>query len=126
MLVRSCICACGWNVRLSRGNRGVSRDFGLDELKGEPSPDTGFQPLDGHKVLRTLAAVVAAAALVFIGIQEKRQTDLTEQQNTILACYSDQESAYDALMLGPGPGNARLDVTLEYRTLYRECRAADE
>ena len=31
---------------------------------------------DGHQVLRTLAAVVAAAALVFIGIQEKQQTDI--------------------------------------------------
>lgn len=53
----------------------MSRDFGLEELKGEPSPDPVFQPLDGHKILRTLAAVVAAAALVFIGIQEKRQAD---------------------------------------------------
>lgn len=37
-----------------------------------PSPMP--KPSGGHEVVRTLAAVVAAAALVFIGIQEQQQT----------------------------------------------------
>ena len=61
----------------------MSRDFGLEDLNAEPSPDPVFQPPDVQKFLRTLAAVVAAAALVFIGIQEKRQADDLEYQTCL-------------------------------------------
>ena len=74
----------------------MSRDFGLDK----PSPKPKLPPPDGHKISRTLAAVVAAAALVFIGIQEKRQADelkiqtWEERGQTYYACIAQYSRDY--------------------------------
>jgi hypothetical protein len=100
----------------------MSRDFGLDK----PSPKPKLPPPDGHKILRTLAAVVAAFALVFIGVQQTRQADLMERQNTILACHSAQEGDYDSLMLLWGPNNPSVSLLDDVRSSHRECRTADE
>ena len=53
----------------------ADRDFGLEEFEGKPSPKPELPPPDGHKILRTLAAVVAASALVFSCVQQTRQAD---------------------------------------------------
>jgi LmbE family N-acetylglucosaminyl deacetylase len=85
--------------------------------------------------LRTLSAVVAATAIVWgvlwLGDESTKQTDLmrdqtelVEQQNTILACHSEQETDI-AFLLGDvnatsrglsGPDQQAL------REIFRECR----
>ena len=107
------------------------------------SGPTVIGPGKGHEWVRTVSAVVAAAALVWgvfwLGDESTKQTDLmrdqtelirdqtelVERQNTILTCHSEQEGAYDAIMVvvGDDGGNHVGDELLALTERSIECRS---
>lgn len=78
-----------------------------------------------QQVVRTLSAVIATAAIVWgvlwLGDESTKQTDLMEQQNTILTCHSEQETDL-ALLVNAISLGLDVDDSLRLREIFRECR----